>query len=339
MISPNTRVGIVGTGRALGAQRRVQDDAKEYGGNAESLQALEIEHYLRSEERAVDLAVRAVEDALSNANLDPSEVDLLLVAVDDVSDYLSWDESAAVARAAGLSSARCQLLTQGCASGIMVIDRANQELICTDAEVAVVVAVNRHSDIHRSRMRMFDAVMSDGAGAAVLRRGASGPRWLGLIHQTRSAHVDLHRLPWGGALSPHAPSDWDPKRTVNGREQVIDLFGDSPAALLTLTEDLTTMPARVIVEASERYAPNRRLDVLLHTHDSPQSIRSLADSVGVDPRQSSARYSAAWGHMGCADQLVAFDAMRREEGLAVGSVVAFSTYSTGMHWLCGLVEI
>ena len=185
---------------------------------------------------------------------------------------------------------------------------------------------------------MFDAVMSDGAGAAVLRQGGSGPRWRGMIHHTRSGHVDLHRLPWGGAVAPNAPEGWDPRDSLNGREQVMEFFGDEPKALLSLTEDLLTMPEKVVTEARERFAPTGRLDVLLHTHDSPQAIRTLADAIGVDPVRTSARYSAAWGHIGCADQLVAFDALRREEGISEGTVLAFSAYSTGMHWLCGLIE-
>ena len=164
-------------------------------------------HRAAAEVTATELAADAARKALAELDMDPAELDLVVLAASEMPDYLYWDTSAALARELGIATTQTLLLNEGCASGVTGLGLvAGLLAVQPELQTVLFVAVNRVSEFHRNRMNVNNAVHSDGAVAAVLRRGHDQLRWLATEQFTDPGAVRLvpQRLRRRGDAAPPA---------------------------------------------------------------------------------------------------------------------------------------
>ncbi|MGW0704123.1 3-oxoacyl-ACP synthase III family protein [Streptomyces sp. NPDC002867] len=336
-------MGIVTTGMAFGERRGVAETAGEYVTDPEVVGGLGYESYHRAPAgvTATDLAAEAAREALENADLGIADVDLIIVGHSDVPDYLGWDPSAAVARALGAHGTPTVLVTQACAAWSVALDHAAGAMALGPGTDTVLVAlVNVHSEAHTNRMDFNGVVASDGAVAAVLRRGHPRLRRLSSAHFTNPEYADLFRIEFGGAASPVAPAgrsnlDVDPMAAVYRH------FDRDPVRFQGFMEEIRQRLADVVDEALARAGRDRGdLVRIIHLNDSRQAIHEAAHAIGVPVERTNAALAAALGHMGAADQLVCLWRHIEAGDLALGDLVALvGVAAPGMHWFCTLIEV
>ncbi|HEX6871793.1 MAG TPA: 3-oxoacyl-ACP synthase, partial [Micromonosporaceae bacterium] len=116
--------GLVSFGEALGDPAPVADVVSRYTDDVNRVLGYGYRNVRRCapEVGLTDLAVRAGEQALAAAGVPATDVDLVVLAVTDLVEYLYWDAAAELAHRLGASAAEAVLLTQACTTGVVSFD-------------------------------------------------------------------------------------------------------------------------------------------------------------------------------------------------------------------------
>lgn len=339
---PPADFGVLALAHALGEPRDVAATVADYVDDPDRVLLWGYRTYHRSPEdtSASDLAARAAEKSLAQAGVDPRDLDLVVVADSGVPGHLMWDTSTAVARAIGATESPTLLLNQGCASGVTAFQNiAGTFATREDMGTVLLVAVNRVSEAHTNRMRSNTLLSSDGAAAAVLRRGHGRLRWLATEQITDPAYADFYRVEYGGAAAPHPPEgtgnlDIDPLALVYRH------FRKEPEQLARFVRTLNGRVRTVFERACDRAGVRtEQVAKFLYLNDNQDSLSDVAKAVGVPLERTNAELGADLGHCGGADQLICLDTYLRRGELVEGDVVALAGLSIGMHWYCTLLTV
>ena len=152
---------------------------------------------------ASDLAVEAARAALADADVDPAEIDLLVIAT-ITPDYAMPATACVVQRKLGLkSSTACFDLNAACSGFVYSLDTASAMLASGRYRHALVVGVEKMSSIVDWQDRNTCVLFGDAAGAVVM--GLSDERGAGLLGTKLGAFgegTELLWIPAGGSRTP-----------------------------------------------------------------------------------------------------------------------------------------
>lgn len=338
----SVELGIVGFGFAFGEDQDVKQTAGHYVTDPERVVRWGYQTFHRAADGVTPtaLAAQAAQEVLARLSLSADDLDLVAVATSEMPEYPYWDTSAALARELKIRQTQTLLLNEGCASGVTGLGVvAGLCAIQPELNTVLFVAVNRVSEFHRNRMNVNNAVHSDGAVAAVLRRGHPGCRWLATDQLTDPELCDWFRTDYGGAVAPVPPPDWSSATAPSGTERVQAHFKKDPQRLRAFGELLNARVLEVIDGACRRAGVSRdQLARVIYIND-PDGIQDICDVSGIPPERTNADFSVKHGHMGAADQLVALGQYLERGELAPGDLVALCGISIGMRWYCTLIQV
>lgn len=130
--------------------------------------------YMNADQATSDLAVPAAQEALANAGITPSDLDLIIVAT-DTPDYLSPSTASVLQYKLGAQNAGTFDLNSACAGFVTALDTAGK-FIQADSRYNHILIVGAYA---MSKWLNFDdfkiaTLFADGASAVVLKRGKSG---------------------------------------------------------------------------------------------------------------------------------------------------------------------
>lgn len=336
--------GLVAFGRALGVRAAVRDIAPEYTEEVERVLGYGYQYVYRCEAGVglTDLAVEAAERALTSAGLAATDVDLLVLAVTDITEYLYWDAAAAVAARLGANRAEVVLLTQACTSGIVCLDTvAGRFATHPDYQTALVVAANRTSEAYWNRLDTQPLLFSDGAAAAVARRDHPGLRWRASEAVSDGRYVDFFRLDRGGAAQPFSVGESTSEAfTVRNAWDLMEHFDFDADKFSEFMHQLDVL-TRTVVEAACTRAGRTVDDVsrLILIHDTTMAYELVAAELEVPLERTNIELASAHGHLGAADQLHDLAVYHDGGALTKGDLVALAGRGRGMHWACALLEV
>jgi 3-oxoacyl-[acyl-carrier-protein] synthase-3 len=341
MVRQLVELGIAGLGYAFGEDQDVARTAGDYVSDPERIVRWGYQTFHRAADgvTATALAAEAARNALARVALDPADLDLVVLATSELPEYPYWDSSAALARELKVREKQTLLLNEGCASGVTGLGIvAGQMALQPEIQTVLFVAVNRVSEFHRNRMNVNNAVHSDGAVAAVLRRGHPRNVWLATEQFTDSDFCDWFRTDYGGSVAPVPPAGWSSATAPSGTERVQAHFNKDPQQLAAFGNQLNARVLEVVDRACER-AGVRRADLARFVYiNDPDGIADLAEIAGIPPARTNRDLAMAHGHMGAADQLIALGQFLDREELVPGDLVALTGISIGMRWYCTLVR-
>jgi len=146
-------------------------------------------HVCAENESTADLASNAGRDALEAAGLDPSELDLIVLAT-DTPEQLSPATSVVVQHRLGATNAGTFDVNSACAGFVTALDTASKFIIADSAYRNVLVvgayAMSKYLDLHDKKTA---TIFADGAGAIVLQARDDRPGFLaGKLHADGSFH-------------------------------------------------------------------------------------------------------------------------------------------------------
>lgn len=340
--------GLVTFGAALGSATPVADVAGEYTDMIGLVLARGYRNVLRCPAGVgvTDLAVDAARQALAAAEVEAADLDLLVLAVTDMTEYLYWDAASSVAHRLGARNAEAVLLTQACTAGVLSLDTVAGKLAThPDYRVALVIAANRCCEPYWNRMETQPLVFSDGAAAAVARRGHPRLRWLATETITEGEYADFYRLDAGGAAAPFC----SPALTevgvngdgvhVRGGWEIMAHFDHNADLLRQFSEHLDEQTERVLERACARVGTEiGALGKVILINDNVTAMTSLAARVGIPVSRTNLDLAVEYGHIGAADQLFCLGYYHGRGELEPGTTVALVSRGRGMHWACSLLE-
>jgi 3-oxoacyl-[acyl-carrier-protein] synthase-3 len=335
--------GIVTMGSALGRPVAVAD-ALPGDASAAAHRRLARKGYrrlFRAEDKVgiTDLAAEAAQAALDRADVAAGQVDLLVVAISDLAEYLYWDVAAAVQARLAAHRAEAVLLNQACGAGVVAFDTVAGKLATHPAyRTAVIVAANRVCEAYWDRAETGTSVSSDGAAAAVVRRDHGANRWRTTEILSDGRYADLMRMPVGGAAHPFTGSQ---RPGLDGLVDRMDAFfgGDGQAAYrfaVTTRARNRTVLERACDQVGMQLDEIARV---IYLNDNVQAFTELADELGIPLDRTNVELAMDHGHLGAADQIFCLERHLARGETASGDTVALMSMSSGMHWTCTLLTI
>ncbi|MDF6066237.1 3-oxoacyl-ACP synthase [Streptomyces sp. JH010] len=334
--------GVVAMASCLGEPYDVAGEGQRLGVNSHMVKTMGFQtlHKAPDGVTTADFGVSAAAAALARAGLDTSDVDLLVTASGNLPEYLHWDLSTAIARDLKLRDTPTLCLTQACLSAVLAFETiAGLFLTRSELQTVLLVSAERVSDAHVNRLGNGTTADSDGAVAAVVRRGHQSLRWLASEQLTDPTYSDFFRLEYGGSAAPVAPPGRSNRDVDHGHSIFTFFRGDADrfSAYATMTN------ARIAeaIDGACKRADVQRADIsrVILLHANQVAMRNAAAALNVPLEQTNAELAAALGHFGGMDPLVSLDVMMERGELRPGDLVALAGMSSGLHWFCTLVEV
>lgn len=337
--------GLVSFGEALGEPAAVADVVAEYTDDVTRILDLGYRrvHRCPPEIGLTDLAVRAGRDALAAAEVRPADVDLVVLAVTDIVEYLYWDAAADLAYRLGATRAEAVLLTQACTTGVVSLDAAAGKFATHPGyRTALIVAANRTCEAYWNRMDVQPMVFSDAAVAAVAHRDHPELRWLVTEVLTDGRYAEFYRLDVGGAARPFEAGSGaagEPPR-VRDVWSVMEYFDYDAERFAEFARQLNECAVRTTERACARVGmATSGLARLILLNDSTRAMAAAAEAFGVPLSRTNHELSVEFGHLGAADQLFCLNRHLAAGELRSGDRVALVSTGRGMHWACTLIQV
>lgn len=336
--------GLVAFGAALGTPAPVTSVVGEYTRHTAKILAYGYRNVLRCPAGVgvSDLAFQAAKRALVAADVPAGQLDLVVLALTDMAEYLYWDAAASVAHRLGATGAEAVLLTQACTTGVLSFDAVAGKLAThPDYRTALIIAASRCCEAYWNRMDTQPVVFSDGAAAAVLKRDHPSLRWLATEVRTEGRFADFYRLDAGGAAAPFgADGGGCESPQVRGAWEVMDFFGNDPRRFEDFTRHLDDATKLTLERACARTGTSvADLAKVILLGDNLAAMESLAEKLEIPLARTNLDIALEHGHLGAADQLFCLSQYHSRGELDQGSRVALISRGRGMHWACTLLEV
>jgi len=165
-----------------------------------------IERRWAVEESSTDLAIGAARAALDQAQLEVEDIDLIIVAT-STPDFTMPSTACLVQGRLGAENALAFDIVNACAGFVYALDAATRYLQSADLQNALIIGVDRGSQLVDPRDRNTSVFFGDGAGAAVVSSRGAG-RVLASKFHSRGMSEPL-TVPVGGTMTMDSKAIWN----------------------------------------------------------------------------------------------------------------------------------
>jgi len=177
-------------------------------------------HVVNEEESTATLAKDAALNALRVANLNPTDVELIIVSTSSP-EHIFPATACLVQDQIGASHAGAFDLLAACSGFIFALNMASQAIISGSIQNAIVIGAETLSRFVNWEDRNTCVLFGDGAGAFVLQAGEEPGGVLSAVMRSDGSGADLLSVPAGGSHLPASPETIINKQHtihMNGRE-------------------------------------------------------------------------------------------------------------------------
>jgi 3-oxoacyl-[acyl-carrier-protein] synthase-3 len=290
-------------------------------------------HLAAPDEHVSDLSVAAAAKLLAETGCGPGTIDAVCYFGSTYKEYAVWQAAPHIAHRLGVRDAFALELDYVSCGGPVAI-RICRDMLVAEPELrrVLLVGASRESylvDYENPRSR-FMIGFGDGAVAALLERGETGPEVLGSAALTDGSLSLAVKVPVGGSV-----------QAVRGEagEPPFLLDTDDPESLKDRL-DKVSLDHFVLVarEALRRSGlePDVPISLLCPLHTKRSMFKALCSSLGV--AESRAVYLDDTGHMSGVDSLFGLDRAARAGMLEQGDIVVLIAAGTGYTWAATVIR-
>jgi len=261
-------------------------------------------------ERLSDMATWAARRALSDAGLEPNDIDLVLVATMS-QDEITPNTAPLVAHALGAERAGAMDIGAACSGFLAALRMAAGQIETGRADKILVIGAEA-----LTRLLDFDDpktahLFGDGAGAVVL--GADGAGAIGPI-----------TLAADGSLGPAI--------TCSYEDRVIKMDGHSTyqTAVKRLCEATVAAVARAGMELDD-------VDLFVYHQANGRIIKAVGERLDLEPARV-ADYVAHMANTSAASIPLTLSLLREDGRLRYGQKVLIAAFGAGFTWGAGVIE-
>jgi 3-oxoacyl-[acyl-carrier-protein] synthase-3 len=328
--SPAYRAVITGYGSFAPAKTLTNDDlGKMVDTSDEWITArtgIKVRHITTDNETTASLATEAAKRALAQTNLDPRELEIIIVAT--ITPEMVFPSTASFVQRSLRANNACVFdLGAACSGFIYGLSIVQQFLESGRYKNALVIGAETLTKITNWSDRTSCILFGDGAGAVVLERTNDGRK--GILYSTMYSDGDrweaLNCQAYGSRYPAHKKLD-DPNKIymeIKGREvyqqavrRIVEAVTECLDYCRLSLEDITMvishqMNARIIESAAKR----------LNLPDEKVYINI-----------------AEYGNTSAASVPIAFDECVRAGKIKRGDIVIFVAFGAGLTWAANVIE-
>ncbi|ELZ29565.1 3-oxoacyl-ACP synthase [Halorubrum distributum] len=295
-------------------------------------------------DHATDMSVKAAEEALADAAVDPTDLDVVVYHGSEYKDHVVWSAAAAITDRLGATNAYATESYTLCAGAPIALRQVTAQLKTEPIDTALLVAASREEDLvdYGNEDSSFMFNFGSGASALVVEAADGGEesgeaadgasfdgRARSTVHasaaETDGSFADDVVMPAGGSKRP--PSE----ETVRGGLHTLDV--PDPDGMKERLGPVS-LPAYLSVAdtALERSGFERDdLDFVALTHMKRSFHERVLDELGLDPG-SDGYYLDEYGHVQSVDQALALEHGVETGRLEPGDLVCLLAAGTGYTW-------
>ncbi len=271
------------------------------------------------EQGCAEMGAEAARIAMCRAQVQPGEIDLIVVATatpDRLLPSTACDRQALL----GATNAAAFDISAACSGFIYALSVAEGYLAAGRGEIALVISTEKMSGITDWTDRSTCVLFGDGAGAAVVRRASNGR---GLISQFMRSDGTLAELLWRPAGGVKVPLD---HQLLEERMHLVKMAGREvfKAAVRSMAEaaDQALLRAGLTGEDIDLFVPHQANIRIIEATARYAGIPMEKVFVNVD------RY----GNMSSATVPIALDEAQEQGRLKPGDNVLLVAFGAGFTW-------
>jgi 3-oxoacyl-[acyl-carrier-protein] synthase-3 len=276
-------------------------------------------HIARDGESTCGLAAEASRRAMQRANVQPGEIDVIVLGTASPDRLLP---STAVDLQAALGATRAAAFDVGAACSGFIYSAVVAEGMMTagQAETALVIGVEKLSAIVDWKDRSTCVLFGDGAGAAILKRSRHHKGILSTFLRSDGTLAELLYRPAGGALQPIDAT------VLEQRSQFIKMNG----------REVFKHAVRSMSEAASRALDGARLtgadiDLMIPHQANIRIIEATAKHAGI-PMEKVYVNVDRYGNTSAASVPIALDEAIQTGRVKDGSIVLLVAFGAGFTW-------
>ncbi len=276
-----------------------------------------------------DLSVQAARLAIKKAQIDPLEIEMILVAT-VTPDTFFPSTACYVQKGIGAKNASAMDISAACAGFLYGLDLANGLIISGQYDTILVVGGEVFNNIVDWNDRNTCVLFGDGAGAAVVQ-ATEEPK--GILASyigsdgDYAADISLLGIPAGGSRMPVTSEAIDQnlnKIQMNGRE-------------------VFKLGVRLMPEAAERALQKANvsvddIDLLIPHQANLRIIEAVGQRLGV-PREKVYVNVDKYGNTSAATVIIALDEAIQDGRAKPGDLILLVTFGAGLTWGSTLLRL
>lgn len=275
-----------------------------------------------------DLSIRAARLAIAQAQIDPVDIEMILVAT-VTPDTFFPSTACYVQKGIGAKNASAMDLSAACAGFLYGLDLADGLIKSGRYDTILVVGGEVFNNIIDWKDRSTCVLFGDGAGAAVVQVTEEPKGILASYIGSDGDYADINLLgiPAGGSRMPLTPEGLERKLDkiqMNGRE--VFKLG---VRLMPAAAQRVLRKANVSVE---------EIDLLIPHQANLRIIEAVGDRLGV-PREKVYVNVDKYGNTSAATVIIALDEAIREGCAKPGDLILLVTFGAGVTWGSTLLQL
>lgn len=287
-------------------------------------------HVAAPDQHVSAMAVQVASALLDEHDVDPGTLDMVCYFGSGYKDFPVWHVAPYVADRIGATRAFALELDYVSCGGPVALRVCRDMMIAEPSlDRVLLVGASRESHLldYRNEASRFMFNFGDGAAAALLTRGGTGPQLLGSSAITDGSLSMQVKVPVGGSVRPWREGDGPPSLDV----------ADPTAMKARLDavsmDNFTAVVGDALARSGLAGAP---ISVLCPLHMKRSMHEELCKALGV--ALDRAVYLEDTGHMSGVDTLLGLDRAVRQGIVALGDVVVLLAAGTGYTWAATVVR-
>jgi 3-oxoacyl-[acyl-carrier-protein] synthase-3 len=268
---------------------------------------------------AAEMGAEAARIAMARANVDPGELDLIIVST-ATPDRLLPSTACDLQALLGATNAAALDISAACSGFLYALTLAEGHLASGRGEVALVVSTEKMSAIVDWTDRSTCVLFGDGAGAVVVRRSTNGRGLLSSFMRSDGSLAELLWRPAGGAKVPMDAT------VLEERSHLVKMAGREvfKAAVRSMAESADQALARAGLTADD-------IDLLVPHQANIRIIEATAKYAGI-PMEKVFVNVDRYGNMSSATIPVALDEAVEAGRIRPGSNILMAAFGAGFTW-------
>jgi 3-oxoacyl-[acyl-carrier-protein] synthase-3 len=281
-------------------------------------------HVVAPGESVATLAIGAGKRALAEANVDPDEVELLIVATATPEQPIPSTASI-IQPALGVKRAVCFDVSAACSGFLYALNIARQFIAGGEVSTAMIIGAETLSRYTDYTDRSTCILFGDGAGAAVLKASPAGEGVLRCAWHTDGTYADFISMPGGGSKYPP-----NVKEHIDARLPFIKMKGNETfkVAVRSLTEVSQEVLAGAGVTVDQ-------IDLFVPHQANKRIIDAVGDRLGVPPEKVYVNLERVGNTSAASIPLALREAIDRGV-LKRGDIVLAAAFGGGLTWAAAL---
>ena len=270
------------------------------------------------EQTTSDLAVEAAQRCLAQADIDPQEIDLLLLGTMSP-DYLLPATACTVQDRLGLRCAAMDI-SAACAGFLYSMITGMQFVATGCSKYALVIGADCNSRVMNPADKKTFPLFGDGAGAVLLAAGSKEQGMLAYTLGADGSGMELLYRPMGGARTPFDPA------VAEGLPWFVQM--DGRPVFKWAIRLLEATCKEVVAEAGLQLAD---IDLWVMHQANVRIIDAAVEALGID-REKVVIHLDRYGNTSAGSVPIALDESLAAGRIRPGSNILMSGFGAGLSW-------